>query len=80
MRTPRHESLNSAHPDYKNMSDEELISIIREAGITGMGGASFPTHVKIQSALKDNIDMLIINAAECEPYLSNDNPHNAGKL
>lgn len=69
----RHESLNSTHPDYKNMSDEELISIIREAGITGMGGASFPTHVKIQSALKDNIDMLIINAAECEPYLSNDN-------
>ena len=38
-----------------------------------MGGASFPTHVKIQSALKDNIDTLIINAAECEPYLSNDN-------
>ncbi len=61
------------HEDYSDLSNEELISIIREAGITGMGGASFPTHVKIQSALKDNVDMLIINAAECEPYLSNDN-------
>ncbi len=61
------------HEDYFSLSIEQLISIIREAGITGMGGASFPTHVKIQSALKDNIDTLIINAAECEPYLSNDN-------
>ena len=68
-----HESLHNTHADYKSLSNEQLISIIREAGITGMGGASFPTHVKIQSALKDNIDMLIINAAECEPYLSNDN-------
>jgi len=67
------ETLLNTHPDYNALTNEELISIIREAGITGMGGASFPTHVKIQSALKDNIDTLIINAAECEPYLSNDN-------
>ena len=67
-----HESLKITCADYKSLSTEKLISIIREAGITGMGGASFPTHVKIQSALKDNIDTLIINAAECEPYLSND--------
>ena len=68
-----HESVQNIHRDYKEMSNEDIISVIREAGITGMGGASFPTHVKIQSALKDNIDTLIINAAECEPYLSNDN-------
>ena len=68
-----HESLKLTHTDYRELSNEQLISIIRQAGITGMGGASFPTHVKIQSALKDNIDMLIINASECEPYLSNDN-------
>lgn len=68
-----HESLNTTHPDYTSLCNEQLISIIREAGITGMGGASFPTHVKIQSALKDNVDTLIINAAECEPYLSVDN-------
>ena len=67
------ETLLNTHNDYNSLSNEEIISIIREAGITGMGGASFPTHVKIQSALKDNVDMLIINAAECEPYLSNDN-------
>lgn len=67
------ETLLNTNPDYMSLTNEQLISIIREAGITGMGGASFPTHVKIQSALKDNIDTLIINAAECEPYLSNDN-------
>ena len=67
------ETVHNTHPDYKQLSTEQLISIIREAGITGMGGASFPTHVKIQSALKDNVDTLIINAAECEPFLSVDN-------
>ncbi len=67
------ETLLDTHPDYSGLTNEQIISIIREAGITGMGGASFPTHVKIQSALKDNIDTLIVNAAECEPYLSNDN-------
>ncbi len=61
------------HEDVSTLSIEQLILIIREAGITGMGGASFPTHAKIQSALKDNVDVFIVNAAECEPYLSNDN-------
>ncbi len=59
--------------NINSLSTEQLVAIIREAGITGMGGASFPTHAKLLSALKDNIDALIINAAECEPYLSNDN-------
>lgn len=68
-----HPSLGQGFSNYDSLSRDELIGIIREAGITGMGGASFPTHVKIQSALKDNIDVLIVNAAECEPYLSNDN-------
>lgn len=68
-----HPSLGKGVSDYSKLSRDELIDIIREAGITGMGGASFPTHVKIKSALKDNIDVLIVNAAECEPYLSNDN-------
>lgn len=70
--TPDDGILNTER-DYTKLTKEELISIVRKAGITGMGGASFPTHVKIQSALKDNIDTMIINAAECEPYLSNDN-------
>ncbi len=61
------------HPDYSSLSSDELLDIIAKAGITGMGGASFPTAVKIRSALNDKVDTLIINAAECEPYLSNDN-------
>ena len=67
------ENLGTIRENIESLTTDQLLSIIREAGITGMGGASFPTHVKIQSALKDGIDTLIINAAECEPYLSNDN-------
>ncbi len=57
--------------DYTQMMPEEIIGYVREAGIVGMGGAAFPTHVKMQSALH-KVDTLIINAAECEPYLSSD--------
>lgn len=67
------ENIGAVRDNIDSLTTDQLLSIIREAGITGMGGACFPTHVKIQSALKDNIDTLIINAAECEPYLSNDN-------
>lgn len=51
---------------------DELIRLIRNAGICGMGGAGFPTYAKLQSALKANVDKLIINACECEPYLTAD--------
>ena len=47
---------------------EELMSIIREAGIVGMGGASFPTHVKLSSAM-GKVDTIIVNVAECEPFI-----------
>lgn len=50
-------------------STEEIIKIIREAGITGMGGASFPTHAKIQSAV-GKVDKIIVNCAECEPFIT----------
>ena len=60
------------HPDYQSLSAQEIVDIVREAGITGMGGAGFPTHVKIQSAL-GKVDTIIINAAECEPYITSDN-------
>ncbi|MBQ7321679.1 MAG: electron transport complex subunit RsxC [Clostridia bacterium] len=50
-------------------SNEELIEIIRRAGISGMGGATFPTYAKIQSAL-GKVDRVIINCAECEPYIT----------
>ena len=48
-----------------------LIGIIREAGIVGMGGAAFPTHFKLSSCI-GKIDTLIVNAAECEPYITAD--------
>ncbi|MBR6530060.1 MAG: electron transport complex subunit RsxC [Clostridia bacterium] len=53
-------------------SAEELIELIRRAGICGMGGAGFPTYAKLKSALNANVDKLIINACECEPYLTAD--------
>ncbi len=58
-------------PDYTTKTPEELIRMIREAGIVGMGGAAFPAHLKLSSAL-GKVDTVIINAAECEPYLSSD--------
>ena len=53
------------------LSEEELISIIREAGIVGMGGASFPTHVKLSGGI-GKVDTVIVNAGECEPYITSD--------
>ncbi len=51
---------------------EEAVKRIREAGITGMGGASFPTHVKLSPPPNTKIDFVIANGAECEPYLCTD--------
>lgn len=51
-------------------SKEEFIKAIRESGITGLGGAGFPTHIKLNP--KTPVDTLIINAAECEPYITSD--------
>lgn len=48
---------------------DEIISIIREAGISGMGGAAFPTYAKIKSAI-GKVDKIIINCAECEPFIT----------
>lgn len=53
-------------------SHEEALKRIREAGITGMGGASFPTHVKLSPPPGTKIDYVIANGAECEPYLCTD--------
>ncbi|MDD4336301.1 MAG: electron transport complex subunit RsxC [Firmicutes bacterium] len=51
---------------------EKLIEIIREAGIVGMGGAEFPTHIKLSLPPKVEVDTLLLNGAECEPYLTAD--------
>ena len=53
------------------LTPEELMDIIREGGIVGMGGATFPTHVKLSSGL-GKVDTIIVNAGECEPYITSD--------
>ena len=55
----------------EGLSGEELTKIIHEAGIAGMGGATFPTDVKISSGV-GKLDTIIVNAAECEPYITSD--------
>ncbi|MCG7491131.1 electron transport complex subunit RsxC [Vibrio sp. Of14-4] len=57
--------------DFTDCTPDELIEVIRQAGISGMGGAGFPTAKKIQSGLA-RTEILIVNAAECEPYITAD--------
>ena len=54
------------------LSPDEIKNLIREAGITGLGGAGFPTQVKLSFPPEKNVDTIIINAAECEPYITAD--------
>jgi len=56
--------------NYTQLSNQQIISKIADAGIAGMGGAGFPTHIKVNT--KPDINFLIINAAECEPYITAD--------
>jgi len=63
----RQRNINS---HYQELPKEQLIEKIAQAGISGMGGAGFPTHVKVGTAAQ--INYLIINAAECEPYITAD--------
>lgn len=58
--------------EYESLPKEELIQIIRDAGIVGLGGAAFPTHVKLSPPPEKPIDSLIINGCECEPMLTAD--------
>lgn len=54
------------------LTAEEIVNIVDEAGIVGLGGATFPTKVKLMPPKDMHIDVLIINGAECEPFLTND--------
>ncbi|MCX8057489.1 MAG: electron transport complex subunit RsxC [Ignavibacteria bacterium] len=58
--------------DFETVSSEEIISRVKEAGIVGLGGAAFPTYVKLIPPPDKKIDMIILNACECEPYLTRD--------
>ena len=56
--------------DVDKLTAEEIVNMVKDAGIVGMGGATFPTHVKL--APKSQIDTVVINGAECEPYITSD--------
>lgn len=58
--------------DLDELSKEDIIEKIKEAGVVGMGGAGFPTYVKLSPKNPKNIDYVIANCAECEPYLTSD--------
>lgn len=58
--------------EYEDMTKEEKRDAIKEAGIVGMGGAGFPTHVKLTPKDDTAIEYVIVNGAECEPYLTSD--------
>ena len=60
-----------AQPDYRALSREEVIRRIHSAGVAGLGGAGFPTATKLRGGLQ-GVKTLIINAAECEPYITAD--------
>ncbi len=59
-------------PAFEHMTRDEIVSRIKEAGVVGMGGAGFPTHVKLSPKEPDQIEYIIVNCAECEPYLTSD--------
>jgi Na+-translocating ferredoxin:NAD+ oxidoreductase subunit C len=58
--------------NYNSMTKEEIRNYVKEAGIVGLGGAGFPTHVKLAPKDDSKIDYVIVNGAECEPYLTSD--------
>jgi len=58
--------------NYMIMSKEEIRKAVKEAGIVGLGGAGFPTHVKLTPKNEEKIEYVIVNGAECEPYLTSD--------
>ncbi|MBU0882288.1 MAG: electron transport complex subunit RsxC [Gammaproteobacteria bacterium] len=59
-------------PDYRHLEHSALVELIRQAGISGLGGAGFPTAVKVNARPTQKIHTLIINGTECEPYITAD--------
>ncbi len=68
----QYEEVEYAPADPDALSKEEIIGRIKEAGVVGMGGAGFPTHVKLSPKEPEKIEYVIANCAECEPYLTSD--------
>lgn len=58
--------------NYETLSKDQILNYIKEAGIVGLGGAAFPTHIKLNPSSDKSIDTVLINGSECEPFLTAD--------
>jgi electron transport complex protein RnfC len=59
-------------PRYEGLTPEEVVAAVQHAGVVGLGGAAFPTHVKLLPPEGVDVSLLLVNGAECEPYLTTD--------
>lgn len=59
-------------PDWQGLSPRQLVQAVQDAGVVGLGGAAFPTHVKLSPPEGTRVEVLLVNGAECEPYLTTD--------
>lgn len=66
------ELLYGAQRDVDAMTPKEIVQAVQDAGLVGLGGAAFPTHVKLSPPPNHRVDTILINGCECEPYLTTD--------
>lgn len=66
------EQMDGIPCDVDTASSEEIIAAVQQVGVVGLGGAGFPTHAKMKVGPDEHVETLIINGAECEPYLTAD--------
>lgn len=59
-------------PDWQGLTPQQIVQAVQDAGVVGLGGAAFPTHVKLAPPPDAKVDVVLINGAECEPYLTTD--------
>jgi electron transport complex protein RnfC len=59
-------------PDWQHLTPQQIVQAVQDAGVVGLGGAAFPTHVKLAPPPDAKVEMVLINGAECEPYLTTD--------
>jgi len=59
-------------PDWHTLSPAQVVTAVQNAGVVGLGGAAFPTHVKLSPPKDQSVSLVLINGAECEPYLTTD--------
>ena len=59
-------------PEWEGLTHDQVVNAVQQAGVVGLGGAAFPAHVKLVPPKETEVELLIVNGAECEPYLTTD--------